>query len=221
MTSLSIYAPSTGANDRSTQEVAREPLAESVPVSVLLESVRALVENLTQVGFVLTVDGGLIHANSSAKSELGGRDLHLSNNNRLIPIRFSERFRWEQSLQNARQRGRAALVFRAEFGLRSYSFRSISFSDNTQAPIALLVVASRSCAYDNEVLTSYSSAFELTPCETDTLSLICCGMTIASIAQRLRVKDSTIRTHVKALLAKTSQSSVRAVQADLGRLSSV
>ena len=186
-----------------------------------LDSFAKFTEQLEQPAILLNEATELHHANRAAIAEF-----QVASHNNIAskfanPITPMSRECWSSALEQARNSGSAIRLERQGQELRVFLFRALRDPALDDAIVGFMVTSNRRSSIDTRILEAYAQDHDLTACETEALALSCMGLTIAKMAQRRRVKASTIRTHVKSVLSKTDCGSLRDLQADLARLCAV
>jgi DNA-binding CsgD family transcriptional regulator len=185
------------------------------------DTLSGLIASLDRPAFVLDRDGRLLEANVAGMLETVRRGLVVSDEGLLLPADCLYRDLWVESLRAALIQRHSALVLRRGPATQSYAFRAFHPAESGEPASCVLVTQCRADCSNPMVLSSFARVHGLTVCETATLAHLCSGLSAGEIARRRGVKESTIRAHVKSVLQKTMQNSVRMLQAELSRLSAV
>lgn len=156
---------------------------------------------------LVTVDGQLLYANSSARGQLDERSpLQLIDGALVAPQRLDQQ-RLEQALADV-QRGLRHLICLGRGGSRlSLSVLPLQDSAMRQGQ-ALLVLGKRSLCGELPML-AFAREHQLTAAERQVLQSLCDGLQPQEIAQRNGVAISTVRTQIASVRAKTATESIR------------
>jgi DNA-binding CsgD family transcriptional regulator len=79
------------------------------------------------------------------------------------------------------------------------------------SPQRFALMFSRAGVCESLMLSFFSRAHQLTASEENILGLMCAGHTAPEMAQRLKVAEATVRTHVRNICTKTHSSGIRDV----------
>ena len=134
----------------------------------------------------------------------------------LLPATFDLRPGWLSALAEVRASGKCQF-FALTLHPRLESVGMVPQPDGRL--VAVRLPRARMCSPD--CVRSYANLIGLTPRETSVLDLLIQGHTPATVATELRTRESTVRTQIKSVLAKSSHNSMRGLLVTLACLPSM
>lgn len=170
-----------------------------------------VMDELAHGVLVASAKGQLLHANQAARHELARREILSLHEGHLQATDAAQARVLVQAL------ARAAAGLRSLIALRSPDRSQLSIAvvplraeaASAAAPVAL--VLSRASVVDALMLCFFARSHGLTHSEEQVLAILCQGYSTPEIAVQLKVAVSTVRSHVRALCAKTHSSGVRSL----------
>lgn len=134
----------------------------------------------------------------------------------LLPTSIDLRPRWLSTLSEVRATGKSQF-----YALTQHpKLESVGLVPQPDGRlIAIRLPRARMCSPD--CVSSYASLIGLTPRETSVLDLLVQGHTPATVAAELRTRESTVRTQIKSVLAKSCHNSMRGLLVTLACLPSM
>ena len=168
-----------------------------------LSALHRFADALDQPVFLVDAECRLLGSNDPARELLApSGPLHLVGS-RLEPSDDTNRRRWGQAVARAVGSGHALDAIFA--GHHRLGFSAVRLA----APAIVAVIFATHGAGHEAALHATRSRFGLTPCETRVLADLLGGLTAKAIAVRRGVSESTVRTQIKGLLAKSGTRSTR------------
>ncbi len=187
---------------------ARGPPAEPRPAAYTVD-VAALLD-LTATG-VLVVDGHarLLYSNAAAARSLVRGDAGLSAaGGSVMPTAPHAQARWRQALRHA-EAGQT-LALRLD-GPDAAACVSLGPAPGGPGVLCALPAMPERVA---STLRAYAVAYGLTRAEAEVLQALVAGGAVKAIARRRGASESTVRTQVRSMLAKTGHAGLRALAID-------
>jgi DNA-binding CsgD family transcriptional regulator len=158
---------------------------------------------------VVDREGGVLHANRRARTELKAGDHALVFAEGRLRARCSRDIPQLAEALDAVGRGLRRLIEMDRSGERvNVALMPLSASTG-EGPMAALVVIGRRHLCENLSVQSFARANDLTLAETRVLEALCAGETAAAMACRQGVAVSTVRTHIASIRMKTGTRSLQ------------
>ena len=159
----------------------------------------------------------LLHASQAARAELGmRRGLRLASGvvEATLPRDSAALQKAIDGVQSGR---RSYLAFGLDGGKSDIAV--LPMPDTVPGgPVYSALVFEKSPQASGLGLYFFAQAYRLTRCEQRVLAALCDGLTVVDVAARLGCAVNTARTHVRNLLIKTGQQSLRALAGRIGML---
>ena len=159
----------------------------------------------------------LLHASQAARGELGmRRGLRLAGGvvEATLPRDAAALQKAIDGVQSGR---RSYLAFGLDGGKSDIAV--LPMPDTVpDGPVYSALVFEKSPQASGLGLYFFAQAYRLTRCEQRVLAALCDGLTVVDVAARLGCAANTARTHVRNLLIKTGQQSLRALAGRIGML---
>lgn len=166
---------------------------------------------------VVNAQLGILHCNHLARQELGCARMLVSHGQFLMGSTLEIASQLEAAVGLACRGQRRLEVFHRGDQALAASFIPLSHPLEPTAP-QVLVTLERQSVCDNLAVRMFARGQGLSPGEELVLIALCRGLSIHSIAQEHGVAESTVRTQVKAVRAKTGSGSIRQLLARINRL---
>ena len=160
-------------------------------------------------------DGQVLTISQRFEQALAAQETLTVQNGALMPLVPSLRTEWLRTLRQVLHTGKGSL-FKLPHGAGN-SYVAIVPSERSEL-VAIRLPHNRLCP--SRTVTCFASLIGLTPRETVVMDKITQGLAPAAIADELATQESTVRTQVKSILAKSNHHSVRELLITLARLPS-
>ncbi len=159
----------------------------------------------------------LLHASQAARGELGmRRGLRLAGGvvEATLP---RDAVALQKAIDGVQSGRRSYLAFGLDGGKSDIAV--LPMPDTVPGgPVYSALVFEKSPQASGLGLYFFAQAYRLTRCEQRVLAALCDGLTVVDVAARLGCAANTARTHVRNLLIKTGQQSLRALAGRIGML---
>ncbi len=171
---------------------------------------------------IIDADGRILHSNLAARSVLSRGDCVAVDDGMLSAIHVSDARALADALAKATQGKRSMIalgtlsrttvaVVPLARHLRPSGTGGATDTSAPAGPLRFALMFSRLGVCESLMLSFFSRAHQLTACEETILGLMCTGLTAPEMAAQLKVAQSTVRTHVRSICAKTHSHSIREV----------
>lgn len=188
--------------------------ATGSPVHSLQDSPGAgfsmVMDELAYGVLLVTPKGHLLHANVAARHELAGHKVLTLHEGRVQAADAAQARLLVQALAKAETGRRSLVALRAHAARLSVAVVPLRSERAGEAAVVALIL-SRASVCDAVMLCLFARAHGLTPSEEQVLAILCQGFSAPEIAVQLKVAVSTVRSHIRALCAKTHSNGVRAL----------
>jgi DNA-binding CsgD family transcriptional regulator len=159
---------------------------------------------------LLTAQGQVVHANHLARVELDG-NLALRLAGRELQARQpKDGTALRDAITAAAQRHRRCLLRLGE-GAHKLMVSVVPLTHHDQSAPAIALVFGKRQVCEQLSVQSFARAHDLTNAETRVLSALCSGQRVREVARLNGVKESTVRSQVGSIRAKTGAESIPAV----------
>lgn len=193
-------------NDTPVKDIPRVAAAETVSQSVA----PATTGNYR---CLLSCDAQVKFADDEFRTSIAQRGLLIFADGCLLPALADHRQVWLDTLNEVNQTGQGQF-----FALTMLpKLESIGIVPDAQAGlISIRLPQPRLCS--PESVMGYARLVRLTPRETSVLDLVTQGLTPTAVAATLQTRESTVRTQIKSILAKSNHHSMRGLLVTLACL---
>jgi DNA-binding CsgD family transcriptional regulator len=173
------------------------------------EGLSLLMDELAHGVLVVSLEGQLLHANQAARHELARRRV-VGGGGRLISgLNGHDARSLQDALAKAAEGKRCLLSLSVGQGpALTVAVLPLKEQELSRPGKAALVFA-RASVCESLMLCFFARSHGLTHTEEQVLGILCQGYSAPEIASQLNVAVSTVRSHVRALCAKTRSSGVR------------
>lgn len=173
--------------------------------ATLDDTLWAVLDQIAHGVMVLDADQTCLHANVSARQELGRRRVLERSGSRVQAVTPDGQSQLASAMQAVRA-GQKSLITLNAGGL-NLNLMAVPLKGRDSSRALLMFARPAMC--DALVLSSFSARFGLTRSEEGVLAALCQGYNTPEVAEQLGVAVSTVRTHVRNLCAKTGSAGVR------------
>ena len=199
----------------------RGPERRTGPSATLAQLLARVLDEVDYGLLMLAADGTVVHANQAARTELASTTSLRLSGQRLVSGTLSEQRQLDRALAAARDAGLRTMLT-IETGGHSRIVLSIvplpAALAATHTGHAVLISFERSRIAEVLSVDAHAREHGLTLREQQVLAALCEGLRAKEIAARLAIGETTVRTHVKHIKAKTGCTSIVDIVAQVSRL---
>lgn len=168
-----------------------------------------LMDELAHGVLVVSLEGRLLHANQAARHELARRRVLGAGERLLTGLSGHDARALHDALANVADGKRCLLsLFVGQGPALTVAVLPLKEQELSRPSKAALVFA-RASVCESLMLCFFARSHGLTNTEEQVLGILCQGYSAPEIATQMNVAVSTVRSHVRALCAKTRSSGVR------------
>ncbi|MFT3801677.1 MAG: LuxR C-terminal-related transcriptional regulator [Burkholderiaceae bacterium] len=203
------------------------PAAPSVQAGYVAQWMSLVVDQIGHGIVLLSPQGRLLYANAAAREQIGNAQVLRVEDGIVHGLCAADEGRLALGLRSA-QRGRRGMVFLSCKGQeRTLSLSPITEGAGLSLPsprlaegrvVAIVVIFGRRVTCEADGLLAFGRQNGLTPAEIRVLAGLASERAPADIARDEGRAESTVRTHIRNVLAKTETASVRLLVSRLSRL---
>lgn len=199
---------------------ARAGVADSqtsvLPASMLLR----LLDELDYGVLLLDCDGAIQHANHLARHELAMARTVRNESGQLVARRACDTAELHRLARRAGSGQRSMVQLGDGDAAVSLAFVPLA-SESDGAGNTVLVLFGKRQLCESVTIALFARSYGLTPAEESVLKGLCDGLEVDQIARSHKVAESTVRTQVRLLRAKTACASIRELLRKVSALPSV